>query len=523
MQPASQSHSTHGCRPAGRTTLGSALAALVFLGASLAQGVAEAQIPPTVSAPPRLTLFGPLPGNPSPPDEDAKDTTVFLCAPEEICIPLHGEDDEGDHISLSLILPTGFVPLASSDSSLDTTHCFTPDTAGVYCFVFELDDDDTGNGMIESDDDVDSVCVTVVFNDPPTITCPPNVTLQCGSSTDPLSTGFATAEITCSQPASCACNGGIRLLSLQTALPYAGGVISIEARAAKNGMLDSSPYGVDTEVFDGTLFTSATFTGAVAITRMEAVGTDVVVTYTVDVGLIALTKMASNSEFRVTAPSATNEQPIHTSCSQPIAPPFDFGAFSIVGLIDKGGSECNLDSTNCICVIDSITYSDSVTPGACPQEFTIVRTWTAFDSGGNQASCDQTISVADTTSPTITCPEDVTLECNAGGNTGTASATDNCDPAPVISFSDVITVGACPGDSVITRTWNATDACGNSELCVQTITISDTTPPSITCPADVTLECGAGGATGSATATDNCDANPSVFSADSVVAGACPG
>ena len=42
---------------------------------------------------------------------------------------------------------------------------------------------------------------------------------------------------------------------------------------------------------------------------------------------------------------------------------------------------------------------------------------------------------------------------------------------------------------VITRTWTATDNCGNASTCIQTITVEDVTAPVITCPVDVTVNC----------------------------------
>ncbi len=64
--------------------------------------------------------------------------------------------------------------------------------------------------------------------------------------------------------------------------------------------------------------------------------------------------------------------------------------------------------------------------------------------------------------------------------TGNATATDNCDPAPVISYSDSTVVGLCPQESVITRTWTAEDHCGNISTCDQIITVEDTTAPTAT-------------------------------------------
>ncbi len=171
-----------------------------------------------------------------------------------------------------------------------------------------------------------------------------------------------------------------------------------------------------------------------------------------------------------------------------------------------------------------VDYSDSVTPGANAQEWTITRTWTATDAAGNSSSCDQTIMVEDTTAPEVTCPSDTTVECDAStdpNDTGVATATDNCDPAPVVDYSDSVAGGSCPQESTITRTWTATDASGNSTSCDQIITVEDTTAPDITCPPDITIQPSDPNDpsyTGEATATDNCDPSPVVGFADNVAA-----
>nr|MBN2276813.1 hypothetical protein [candidate division Zixibacteria bacterium] len=129
-----------------------------------------------------------------------------------------------------------------------------------------------------------------------------------------------------------------------------------------------------------------------------------------------------------------------------------------------------------------ITFTDNETAGSCSQEKTITRTWTATDDCGATAQCQQTITVIDNVAPVISCPANITIECDEStdpSNTGTATATDNCDTAPVITYADVV------NSDTITRTWTATDACGNSATCQQVITIDDTTAPVITCPANI--------------------------------------
>lgn len=176
----------------------------------------------------------------------------------------------------------------------------------------------------------------------------------------------------------------------------------------------------------------------------------------------------------------------------------------------------------------AVTSTDTETPGTCPQAKTIARTWTATDRCGNTATCVQTISVEDTTAPTITqCPINKTVNCEQGTNpsvTGSPTATDNCDPAPTATFDDVSVDGCCPTIGIITRTWTVSDGCGNTATCVQTITVRDTIGPSIQCPPNQTLQCGQSkhpSHTGYATATDGCDPHPTITYYDTSC-GECP-
>ncbi len=114
----------------------------------------------------------------------------------------------------------------------------------------------------------------------------------------------------------------------------------------------------------------------------------------------------------------------------------------------------------------------------------------------------------DTTPPVISIPADVTVECDQStdpANTGSATATDTCDTAPNVSFSDSVAPGDCPQESIITRTWTATDGCGNSSSGVQIINVQDTTPPAIMCNAPATIFPKNVPISFTATTVDNCD------------------
>jgi hypothetical protein len=164
-----------------------------------------------------------------------------------------------------------------------------------------------------------------------------------------------------------------------------------------------------------------------------------------------------------------------------------------------------------------ITFEDDTTSFVCPLEIT--RTWVATDGCGNADTCQQSIVISDDTPPVISCPPDVTFECDAVGDFGTPTATDNCGVEAINEISRDSTVGDCGWAYTLVIGYEAVDGCGNTDTCYQTITVEDTTPPEITCPADQTFECDAVGSFGSPTATDNCDPSPAIseISRDSTV------
>jgi hypothetical protein len=169
-----------------------------------------------------------------------------------------------------------------------------------------------------------------------------------------------------------------------------------------------------------------------------------------------------------------------------------------------------------------ITFSDSRVPGGNPGEYEIERTWIATDDCGNSATCLQTVTVTDGAPPIITCPNDARFECDETVEFGQATATDDCDPAPVITYDDETVPGRCGQQYDIVRTWIATDASGNSSTCVQTVTVFDATPPEITCPPDDEFEFGQTILFGDPTVDDNCDATVDVTHSDQQTIGVCP-
>lgn len=164
------------------------------------------------------------------------------------------------------------------------------------------------------------------------------------------------------------------------------------------------------------------------------------------------------------------------------------------------------------------------TSGSCNLNCTV--SLTVSDGTATSAPCVAQISVSDSNAPTITCdvPE-LTVACGDPTDTDPPVATDDCDPAPVVTSADVETPGDCAQEKTITRTWTATDRCGNHASCEQIIHVVDEIAPTITCPPEITVNCSQTvnpSVTGNPTVSDNCDPQPTVTFTDESDPGCCP-
>ncbi len=173
----------------------------------------------------------------------------------------------------------------------------------------------------------------------------------------------------------------------------------------------------------------------------------------------------------------------------------------------------NLTQTNASTVdVDGSVLVHSLTGSPA----TIQVTFEATDDVGEFTSESVTADVVDDTDPVITCAPDMTFECDAVGDFGYPTVTDNCDPEPTITLLARDSVpGACPQEYQIELTYEAEDDAGNTDECTQVITVEDTTPPEITCPTSDELEVeflnpNQAQVDFEVTATDNCDDDPEI-------------
>ncbi|OAV44106.1 hypothetical protein A3850_006155 [Lewinella sp. 4G2] len=154
---------------------------------------------------------------------------------------------------------------------------------------------------------------------------------------------------------------------------------------------------------------------------------------------------------------------------------------------------------------------------------TIPVTLTADDGNGNTAQCVTTITLADTISPTIVCPENQIVNPDAScavtvADYRSAIVDDNCTVPDDITVSQSLAPGSTLNGEATTETVTliADDGNGNTTSCSFTVTLEDITPPAITCPAEQTIfvdgSCSVAlpDYTDITVATDNCTPAPAI-------------
>ena len=176
---------------------------------------------------------------------------------------------------------------------------------------------------------------------------------------------------------------------------------------------------------------------------------------------------------------------------------------------------------------DSITFSLSPAGpyalGATTVTLTVTDHPSSPDRPSKSSTCTATITVNDTTPPTVTCPANSTVA--AGANCqgaipdvlGGVVASDNCTPAGSLVKTQNPTAGTNLGVGPHTVTVTVTDAAGNSNTCTTVVTIADSVPPTInTCPPGRTIPAGVGcqgtvpNVVPEVVASDNCTATASL-------------
>ena len=150
----------------------------------------------------------------------------------------------------------------------------------------------------------------------------------------------------------------------------------------------------------------------------------------------------------------------HVECSE-IPNPLNYG--TEIFTVD------NCDNTVPLTIIESPWSFD------CASDTTHSRTYYVQDECGNITTYTQYFMLSDTTMPTFTVPDDITIPCNKDIHdlslTGDVTDEwDNCAENLEATYTDNYNfLNGCSG--YILRTWSLTDRCGNRNSQVQRITV----------------------------------------------------
>ena len=145
------------------------------------------------------------------------------------------------------------------------------------------------------------------------------------------------------------------------------------------------------------------------------------------------------------------------------------------------------------CGLDTVYVEDMIQPGSCPGDYTLVRTFVAVDQCGNETLGTQTIEVSDTVPPTfLVVPSDTLLSCADPMLDALPMpvAEDNCG-LEALTVSSTVEDGDCPNAYVLTRLFEAVDACGNVAQAMQTVEVFDDEAPVLVGNDVTTVECAA--------------------------------
>ena len=150
----------------------------------------------------------------------------------------------------------------------------------------------------------------------------------------------------------------------------------------------------------------------------------------------------------------------------------------VLDCTDSLSDELPSASDNCSDVVVSV--SDEVIAGDCPQEYTVVRTFTAMDECGNASTMVQNVTFVDDEAPSVVSgyADNTIYVNNLEGETVPAAdlaIEDNCDADASWSSSDEVVAESAAAQTIL-RTYTISDACGNELVLEETIEVTLVNP-----------------------------------------------
>ncbi|HEY6142102.1 MAG TPA: HYR domain-containing protein [Flavobacterium sp.] len=159
------------------------------------------------------------------------------------------------------------------------------------------------------------------------------------------------------------------------------------------------------------------------------------------------------------------------------------------------------------------TQTTGLASGANFPVGTTTNTFKVTDAAGLETSCSFTVTVVDNQTPTISCPANITVNntpgtCGAAVTYTTPVGADNCSGATTTQTAGLASGANFPVGTT-TNTFKVTDTAGLETSCSFTVTVADNQAPTISCPANITVNntpgtCDAAVTYTTPVGTDNC-------------------
>ncbi len=378
--------------------------------------------------------------------------------------------------------PAGPYNFASPDGTATFTSVFGGANPNGTWLLFVVDD--TGNaGQIATIGN--GWCLEFVLNQPPTITCPANITVandagQCSASVPftVTATGTPTPTVQCKIGATTITSPHVFPIGTTTVdctAQNTGGSATCSFTVTVNDTQPptiSCPANISVANAPGTCSATVNFTigasdncpGVTVVANPPSGSSFPVGTTTVNA---TATDAAGNTAMCSFTVTVADTQDPTIACPANITVNNDPGQCSAVVNFTVGAGD------NC----PGVTVVSSPASGSAFPVGTTTVNSIATDAAGRTATCSFTVTVNDTQNPVITCPANIVQttapgQCSAIVNYN-VTATDNCAGVTVVSTpasGSVFPVGTT------TVMATATDAAGNTATCSFTVTVTNQAP-----------------------------------------------
>jgi hypothetical protein len=245
----------------------------------------------------------------------------------------------------------------------------------------------------------------------------------------------------------------------------ANGMASITVADIENGSTDAC--GIANTSIDITDFTCAD------------VGSNTVTLTVIDVN--------GNTSTCTTIVTVEDNVPPVANCAAPFTIQLDANGMASITVadIENGSTDaCGIANT-------SIDITDFTCADVGPNTVTL----TVTDVNGNTSTCTTIVTVEDNIPPVANCAAPFTIQLDANGMASITVAdieNGSTDACGIASTTIDITDFDCSDVGPNTVTLTVTDVNGNVSTCTTIVTVEDSIPPAIACPADITVNTDAG-------------------------------